>query len=436
MTEILLVNSPIKDPYTLYRRHRSGPPLGLAYIAAVLLENGFSVSAVDMNVPFIDFEYVRKKIEREEPIIVGISACTEAYSNALRIAKIAKEVNSEIVTVVGGPHVTFTPIDTLRNKEIDIVVRGEGEITMLELANHFIKGTPPIEKIRGISYKAEGDIIYTNPDRPFIHDLDRLPFPARHLFPLRFYQFPGNISTSRGCPYNCIFCSASAMWGRKYRTRTPKNVIKEIIYLVEKYGIRSFTFVDDTFTVSRRRTYEICELIKALTPDIKWQCSTRVDTVTEGTLSEMKNAGCYAITLGVESGSLRILNEIRKGITLDQVRRDVRYAVKLALEVYCSFMLPHPGDTIETVKETKDFMKELVQLGAMVTLAFTVPYPGTYLYNNAEALGIRILSKNWDDFTATKPIISTKHLSVTQIKNLYKEIVSDMYDFMPRNLKP
>jgi len=425
MIDVLLINSPLRDPYRLYRNNRSGPPLGLAYIAAVLLKNGFSVSAIDMNIPFIDFEYVRKRIEREKPIIVGVSACTETYLNALRIARIAKEANSGIVTVIGGPHVTFSPTDTLRNKEVDVVVRGEGEITMLELANHFIKGFPTIEGIQGISYKTEGDTVRSNADRPFIQDLDSLPFPARHLFPLRFYQFPGNISTARGCPYRCIFCAASAMGGRKYRIRTPKNIINEIIHLIEKYGIKTFTFVDDTFTVFPKRTYEICELIKALTPDIRWQCSTRVDTVTEETLREMKSAGCYAITLGIESGCQRILDEIGKGITLDQVRRIVQHAVRVGIEVYCSFMLPHPGDTVETVRQTKEFMKELIQLGAIVTLAYTVPYPGTDLYNNSEALGIQILSKNWDDFTTIKPIISTKYLSITEIEDLCKEIVSE-----------
>ncbi|GAI67750.1 unnamed protein product [marine sediment metagenome] len=382
-----------------------------------------------MNIPFIDFEYLKGKIEREKPSIVGLSACTETYLNALRIAKIVKEVNPEIVTVIGGPHVTFLPIEALENKELDIVVRNEGEVTMLELVNHFIRGAPSIRGIQGISYRVGGKV-HSSIDRPFISDLDGLPFPARRLFPLSFYQSPGSISSARGCLHQCIFCAAGAMSGGKYRIRTPEGIIGEIRHIRKECGLQSFTFVDDTFTISRSRIHKICKLIKSLGFDIEWQCSTRADTLTGTMLKDMRSAGCYAITLGIESGCQRILDEIRKGINLGQAGKAVRDALKVGIKVFCSFMMPHPGDTIATVRQTREFAKGLAQLGAGVTLAFTVPLPGTYLYNNAKALGINILSNDWDDFVTAKPFISTKYLTVNQIENLYKELASEGH--MPR----
>jgi len=392
-------------------------------MGAVLIENGIDVVAMDMNIPSMNFEALKRKVEEECPIVVGISTYTETYSSALEIARVAKGVNPDIVTIMGGPHVTFVPCDAVSRPEVDVVVRNEGEFSMLELVRYFKDGVGSLDEIKGITFMRNGKCI-SNAPRPFINDLDALPLPAHHLFPLSLYQYPGNILTARGCPYNCIFCAAGAMGGSRYRLRSPEGVMNEIVHLAEEYGCRFFTFIDDTFTVFRDRTLKICDLIEKSGIDMQWQCSTRVNTVTRDMLERMAQVGCTAVTYGIESGSQRILDSIKKGITLEQVRDAVRWALEAGIRVFCSFMIPHPEDTVETVLQTKKLMVELARLGAAVTLSFTVPYPGTYLYENARELGITLLSDNWDDFSTSRgPVFATKHLALEEIKSLCTDIV-------------
>ena len=423
MADVFLVNCPIANPLDLYRQGRSSPPLGLAYIGAVLIENSIDVAALDMNIPSTSLRTLKRRIEAECPAIVGISAYTETYSIALEIARVAKGVNPEIITIMGGPHVTFVPCDTVNTPEVDIVVRNEGEFSMLELVRHFRDGVGFLDEIKGITFMRNGRCISTAP-RPFINDLDALPLPAQHLFPLSLYQYPGNILTARGCPYNCIFCAAGAMGGSTYRLRSPEGVMNEIVHLAEEHECRFFTFIDDTFTVFRDRTLKICDLIEKSGIDMQWQCSTRVNTVTRDMLERMAQVGCTTITYGVESGSQRVLDSIKKGITLKQVRNAVRWALEAGIRVFCSFMIPHPEDTVETVLQTKKLMVELARLGAAVTLSFTAPYPGTYLYENAKELGITFPLDNWNGFcTGRGPVLATKYLTLEEIRSLYTDIV-------------
>ena len=423
MADVFLVNCPIANPLDLYRQGRSSPPLGLAYIGAVLIENGIDVAALDMNIPSTSLKTLKRRIEAECPAIVGISAYTETYSSALEIAGVAKSVNPDTVTIMGGPHVTFVPCDAVNTPEVDIAVRNEGEFSMLELVRYFKDGAGSLDEIKGITFMRNGRCI-SNAPRPFINDLDALPLPAHHLFPLSLYQYPGNILTARGCPYNCIFCAAGAMGGSRYRLRSPEGVINEVVHLVEEYGCRFFTFIDDTFTVFRDRTLRICDLIEKSGIDMQWQCSTRVNTVTRDVLERMAHVGCTTVTYGIESGSQSILDSIQKGIALKQVRDAVRWALEAGIGVFCSFMIPHPEDTRETVLQTRKLMVEMATLGAAVTLSFTAPYPGTYLYENARELGITLLSDNWDNFsTSHGPVFTTKHLTLEEIRSLYTDIV-------------
>jgi radical SAM superfamily enzyme YgiQ (UPF0313 family) len=428
MCAVFLVNPPISNRVELYRQNRSSPPLGLAYISATLIENNINVAAIDMNVPFVDFSTLETRLGEEQPKIVGISAYTETYSNALRIARIAKRVNPEVVTVMGGPHVTFLPCNAVEVPEVDIAVRNEGEITMLELARYFRDGFGSLDEIKGVTFMRDGKCIST-PPRPLISDLDSLPFPASHIFLLSQYQYPINISSARGCPYKCIFCAAEAMSGNSYRLRSPESVIDELTQSFERHRFQFFTFVDDTFSAFPDRTQRMCDLIKASDINVQWQCSTRIDSIAKNKdmLKRMADAGCKAVTYGVESGSQSILNSIKKGTTVEQVRKVVKWTLELGMNAYCSFMIPHPEDTVETVLQTKKLMVELLKAGAIVSISFTVPFPGTYLYEHMRELGVTALSKNWDDFsTSREPIISTKHLSLEAIKSLHNDIVSTL----------
>lgn len=434
MTEVLLINSPVKMPEVDIHA-RMGPPLGLGYIGAVLLENGFEVEAIDMNVPNFDsesrigwgfdvdrlLEKLRERIVESHPMMVGISTYTETYLNALRIARIAKEIDQQIITVLGGPHVTFLPTEALKRYEVDIVVRNEGEYIMLELARFFRDGFGNLDEIKGISFRKNGTII-SNPARPFIKDLDVLPFPARHLFPLNLYPYPGNVVTARGCPGRCIFCAAVAMSGGSYRMRSSENVVSELVYLLEKHDLNYCVFVDDTFTSSHDRTMRICDLISEAGLDIHWSCTSRVNTVTKEMLKRMAEVGCDNINFGVESGSQRILDSIRKGITLKQMEDAVKWALESGITPICSFMFPHPDDTEETIKETKKLMEELLRQGCHISIAVTTPFPGTYLYTHAEELGVTIISDNWEDYDCGTPVIATRNFSQKDIYKLYAGI--------------
>lgn len=426
MSDIFLVQPPMPEHLRQYAREVIVcPPLGLGYLASILLEKGFTVELNDLSIENPDKEGIASELQRRQPKILGVTTTTSTYKNALNVAAIAKEIDPNIVTVLGGPHVTFTDEETLRNRQVDVVVRHEGELTMLELCQRILNGGEELEQIAGITYHKDNAIV-KNPDRPLIENLDQIPFPARHLMRLDKYLSPGAIITSRGCPSKCIFCAAEAMSGGKYRVRSPANVVSEIEKMANDFNPRFFFIADDTFTVFRDRTREICKLLRSLAKKVEWVCESRANFIDKPILQEMAEAGCTAIQFGVESGSEKILKSIKKGINLDQVRRAVRWAVDAKILPVCSFMVPHPEDTWKTVKETKKFMLELKDMGAFIYVSMTTPFPGTHLYLHAKELGVTIVTEDMDkyDLTGESPVMRTRNLSVEAIKAAYDDLVS------------
>jgi len=426
MSDVLLVQPPMPEHLRQYAPEVVVcPPLGLGYLASTLLENGFKVELTDLSVENPDRKGIELEFQTREPKILGITTTTNTYKNALNVAAIAKECNPNVLTILGGPHVTFTEEETLRNQQVDIVVRHEGELTMLELCQRLLRGDQGPKQVAGVSYRKDSAIL-KNPDRPLIENLDEIPFPARHLMRLDKYLSPGTIITSRGCPSKCIFCAAEAMSGGKYRVRSPANVVAEIEKVADDFSPKFFFIADDTFTVFRDRTREICKLLSNLAKKVEWVCESRANFIDKPILQEMAEAGCTAIQFGVESGSEKILNAIKKGINLDQVRRAVRWAVEAKILPVCSFMVPHPEDTWKTVKETKRFMLELKDMGAFIYVSMTTPFPGTNLYTHAKELGVTIITEDTDkyDLTGESPVIRTRNLSVEAIKAAYNDLVS------------
>jgi len=423
--DIFLINAPVNQT----SRHAGlTPPLGIAYIASVLLNAGFNISVRDLNVSGFDSKRIEMILRRYNPKILGISTHTETYLNGLKIAEIAKQVNPEVTVVMGGPHATVLYEDVLREESVDIVVRGEGEYTMLELADCLIRNNGSLSEVKGIAYK-DGGTVNTTPERPFIENPDELPFPARVLFPLPLYESPGTVLISRGgCPYNCRFCAVNSIWKGRRRYRSPKKVLEEIIQILNNDQAKEINFVDDTFTLNRERVIELCELLKNTkeTSQLRWMCSTRVDLVDEELLKIMHEAGCHNIQYGIEAGSQSILDSIGKKITLNQVRDAVEMTLNTGLETHCSFMFPHPEDTEGTIREQITLMKELREKGAIESLSFTTPVPGSYYFDHADDLGIKILAKNWDEFDAKHILIATKNLDINKLDLLFKELVSDV----------
>ena len=377
-------------------------PLGLSYIAGSLEHNGHEVQVLDLLVSRYSREKIARKIEEYQPDVVGITSVTLNYPVASKILKHCKDINGDINTVIGGPHVTFCAVETLTEAPwIDIVVRGEGERTMLDI----VKGKRP-EDIPGIAYRKNGTIMLTD-DRPLIENLDELPPPARHLFPLsRYHALDSHYSlvTGRGCPFSCIFCVGSRMGGRRVRYRDPKLVVDEIEQGLSR-GFKDVNIENDHLTVNHTHLYAICDEIMHRGLKFNWQAFSRVDNVNPEMMQRLKEAGCSYLCYGVESGNQHILDRIKKKITLQKVREAVAIARDIGINVQASFILGLPGETRETMIRTIEFAQQLDTFYGLHVLA---PFPGTEVRENAEEYGIEILTDDWSKYDANRPVTRTK----------------------------
>ena len=312
--KVALINSPLlKGGY----HHRVYLGIGLPYLAAVLEKNKHEVQVIDCEALEIDHEALRAKLASLNPNVIGITATTATIQAALVSARVAKEACPNATVVLGGPHATFMDEQILsENSEVDVVVRGEGELTLLELIDVISKANPEgLDEVAGITFRKNGQIIRT-PNRPLIQNLDELPPPAYHYFALEKYRVSGRlilpISTTRGCPIQCSFCVSSRMFGKTYRMRSINSVVDEIEELKNKYGADAYTFYDDAFTYDIERAIKICEEIKKRKIGLPWNCQSRVDNVSKETLIKMREAGCEMVYMGVESGSQTILDAVGK----------------------------------------------------------------------------------------------------------------------------
>jgi len=410
--DVTLVNAPV----TLRNEHaRLSPPLGLAYIASALMNAGFSVSAIDFNISGLNLRRVDSMLDFDNPAIVGISTTTETYGNALAIARRIKERSPGTRVVLGGAHPTILPEAVLAEDAIDFVVVGPGEEAMTALAAHVLRGQGTPADIPGLGLKAGEDGAVRINERAGLPHPDELPMPARDLFPLEFYNDAWNVLTATGsCPYRCSFCSASSLWQGRRRMRSAASIVAELEEIVSAHGVDRVFFTDDIFTLNRRWVMDLLQALDAMEHKVTWGCATRVDQVDGELIRAMAAAGCTGIQFGVESGSQLILDSV-KGIEKAQVLDAVRASCDVGIDAVCSFMIPFPEDTPETLAESLAFMREVRALGARIYLSYTCPYPGTHFYDHAEELGIRILADRWDEFDAKHVVIETRHLSAAEI---------------------
>jgi radical SAM superfamily enzyme YgiQ (UPF0313 family) len=404
----------------------SSPPLGLAYIASVLKQN-HEVKIIDSNILNYAIEDVERRLRSFNPDVVGITSVTPSIYEAYKVAEIAKKVREDCKVILGGPHATFMPRQTMEEcKYIDIIVRGEGEETIKELIKNIEKGTP-LNEVKGITFREKNKIIDTEP-RPFIKNIDDIPFPSRDLLPIHLYKFNGvkytTMLTSRGCPFKCSFCSSSRLFGGYWRGRSPENVLEEMKIIYEEYGIKNIEFIDDTFTLNQERAEKICNEIIKQGWDISWGASSRVDTLSKKLVEKMKKAGCWIVYLGIESGSQEILNAIGKGITLEQVKKAVKILKDVGIQVLGSFIIGFIQDTKKTIKETIKFAKNLNLDYAQFSIL--TPYPGTPIFYYAKKNNM-LLTENWSRYTAIEPIIKIKEVSEKEIKALLQEAYITFY---------
>jgi anaerobic magnesium-protoporphyrin IX monomethyl ester cyclase len=416
--QVTLVNPPYPPDA---HQHPPFIPLGIGYLGAVLEKNGYAVSVIDCQALHLTLDDVETELRKRQPDMVGLTSTTLTYKSALSIIKVAKDALPKCLTVIGGSHATFWDEEALNEcPQLDLVVRGEGENTILEIAKKVEEGESYLDVVGTTCRKGENTIV--NPDRPFIEDLDSLPFPAFHLWPIEHFTKYGKIifpvMTSRGCTFWCDFCSAVRMFGRRYRMRSPKKVVDELEFLYKKYGEDQYTFYDDAFTVSQARTKEICNEILKRGLKIKWDCETRVDMVSKDLLQKMKHAGCIAVWFGVEAGSERVIEAMGKGISLQQTFNAFKWANDVGLMTVASMILGFPGETRETAMESIKLLEKIKSDEIGVYIA--TPYPGTPMYEYVKKMGwIKVTDFNKYD-TAT-PIFETPTMSMKELRELHDE---------------
>jgi radical SAM superfamily enzyme YgiQ (UPF0313 family) len=421
---VTLVNPPAPSGST---GHLPFALLGLGYLAAVLEKNQYEVDVIDCQVLKLSYEEFKGEIGKRQPNIVGITSTTLTYKSGLQIAKIAKEDCPNYLTVMGGPHVTFWDDEALQEcPSLDIIVRKEGENTMLELVKRLEAGKS-FRDVLGITYRKDGKTV-RNPDRPYIENLDKLPFPARHLWPmerLREYEDILYLATSRGCVYWCEFCATVRMHGRKYRMRSPKNVVDELEFLHKNYGVDKFTFCDDAFTVDQARIEELCREITDRKMKIQWNCGTRVDMITRELLLKMKEAGCISVWFGVESGSQQVLDAMKKGISTSQTMRVLGWVRELGLKPVPNVILGFPGETKKSAWKTIKFV-EKISPDEVGFYNVATPFPGTPMYDSVKENGwLRVT--DFDKYDTTTPIFETPWLSIKELGKLREAAFHHFY---------
>jgi radical SAM superfamily enzyme YgiQ (UPF0313 family) len=379
------------------------PPLGIGYIASILEKLGHKVKILDSIALNLTTRETKREIEKFGPDIVGVTTMTSTLKGSLEITKIIKEISEDIYTVIGGPHLSVFPQETLSNSSIDFGVLGEGEVVMPKLISA-LEGKIKVNEVQGLVYKGNSRV-KLNPQRNYVKNLDSLPFPARHLLSnekyfsiLSDYPFTTMI-TSRGCPFKCGYC-----FKKKFddilRYRSAGNIVDEIELCLEKWKFNEIWFYDDTFTLNRKHVGEICNEIIDRGLDFKWEAPTRVDCLDKRLLKLMKKAGCYRLRFGVESGNQNILNLMKKNIRLSQVRRAIKLTKEVGIESFCFFIIGYPRENAQTIEETINFALTLDPDWAM--FSNVVPYPNTHLFKLAYMEGLLKDKDYWRKFSLGK----------------------------------
>lgn len=435
--DIVFINPPYEQVAkgTDFLKHiiNRSPSIGLLLLAAKAREIGYDVEIIESDLEGLTPEVVAQRVLDKNPKFVGITLFTVGVFNASIIAKIIKEKNPNIVILVGGPHISSMGYETMvKFPEFDVSVIHEGEL-ILENLLRSIENGDSLEGVNGIMYRdADGTIRKTMPP-PSIEDLDSLPIPAWDLLPNfpqgylpAIYDYPrapvATYSASRGCPFLCEFCDTST-FGGKIRYNSPAHVYKVMKHLSEVYGVKHLQFVDDLFVAHNGRVVEFSKLLIKDKIDMTWSCTARVNTVKPETLALMKEAGCWEISFGLESGSNWLLEEMKKSQRVETAEQAVKWTHEAGIRVKGLFMLGYPGETQESIEMTKEFIKN-IPMTTMNLSKFT-PYPGSPIYRKLYGTSIR--EEDWERLNGMNFVYRADGFSEEQLDNEYKEIIKSFY---------
>ncbi|MFA6227931.1 MAG: radical SAM protein [Patescibacteria group bacterium] len=437
--KVILVNPPYINFEGMKESGGHAMPFNLAYLAGYLRNKvDCEIKILDTEALGIGYKEIKDYFAHERPDVVGFTCLSPTVNHVFKICQIIKdELKLDCVTILGGTHPTILPIEVLTNPFVDFAVIGEGEVTFSELVQAVKDKRTDWENISGLYFKRDGKIIGNLP-RPMIENLDEIPFPARDLFDLKLYRSAPTkklteeqcspIQTSRGCAHNCIHCVSKSIWNRRLRYRSANNLLAEIEECINKYNIKEFSILDDNFTLNKKRAIEVCQKIIDKKLPIAWICFSRADTIDDELASIMSKAGCKKISLGLESGSQKILDIMRKQTTTDKGRQAVAILRHHNILAHASFMLGNIGETIETIKETINFAKSLDLDNA--TFFITCPVPGSDLYYYAKDEGFIASDTPWEAFaplTNTSPLLVQKNLTAEELVYWQKRGFREFY---------
>jgi radical SAM superfamily enzyme YgiQ (UPF0313 family) len=400
----------------------------LPYVAAALREEGHEVEILDLLLARTTPDKIERRMERFRPQVVGITSVTLNHHIAEGIAEVVRKCDERVPIVMGGPHVSFEIEGSFRRlrSALDFIAIGEGEHTMRELVRA-LEGRMDLRDVRGLAgFDRDLGTVWRNAPRPLEDDLDTLPPPARDLVPLARYlalDSHASVVTSRGCPYECIFCSAPAWTGRKVRYRDPLRCVDEIEDLA-RLGFTEITIEDDLFTLYRKHFLAVCgELIRRDT-GIRWNAFSRVDTINPEIVDTMARAGCQAICFGVESGNQEVLDLVKKSSNLAKVKDAMRMSQAAGITALASFIIGLPGETEETLRKTVEFAESLRdEFGSLYGFHILAPFPGTEVREKAVEYGLEILNSDWTRYDANHVVTRTPGASPEVIQS-----VSDAYE--------
>jgi radical SAM superfamily enzyme YgiQ (UPF0313 family) len=403
-------------------------PISLPSIAAVLRKKGHDVKIIDCIADGLGTEDLNEALREFDPDMVILDVSTPTFEFDKKTVSTIKKIRGNCHITAIGTHVTSLPAESLSESLLDSVIRREPEVTSLALADALQDGDS-LKDVEGLSFKGNGQIIH-NPDRPFIADLDGLPFPARDLIHNEKYTMPVSnqpytlLISSRGCPYRCIFCTARQYYGQKLRPRSAKNIVDEVEEIINKYGIKDITMWSDTFTVDRDFVVGVCNEIKRRELEFNWMTNSRVDKVDLDLLKLMKSVGCSMVSYGAESAVPEILKNCRKGTTPEQIKNALKWSREAGLETICHIIFGLPGETKETINQTIKFVKKLNP--DYVQFYGAIPFPGTEFYEMAVA-NDWLITKDWSKFEINQAIISTPLLSAEELDKARRQAFRTFY---------